>query len=136
MHVYDKHPMCITSYQHFFLVLCLFIVYFSSVQSLCCCVRAFSSCSAWASHCGGRICCGAQARVLGHAGFRSCGSWAQELRCTGLLPHNMWDLPGPGIKPASPALAGRFLTTGPPEKCYECSFTRKTQHCARSSGCN
>ena len=28
----------------------------------------------------------------------------------------MWDLPRPGIKPVSPALAGRFLTTGPPGK--------------------
>ena len=27
---------------------------------------------------------------------------------------NMWDLPGSEIKPVSPALAGRFLTTGPP----------------------
>ena len=26
----------------------------------------------------------------------------------------MWDLPGPGIKLVSPALAGGFLTTGPP----------------------
>ena len=26
----------------------------------------------------------------------------------------MWDLPGPEIKPVSPALQGRFLTTGPP----------------------
>ena len=25
-------------------------------------------------------------------------------------------VPQPGIKPASPALEGRFLTTGPPEK--------------------
>jgi len=28
----------------------------------------------------------------------------------------MWNLPRPGIKPMSPALAGRFLTTEPPEK--------------------
>ena len=28
----------------------------------------------------------------------------------------MWDLPGPGLEPVSPALAGRFLTTMPPEK--------------------
>ena len=28
----------------------------------------------------------------------------------------MWDLPGPGIEPMFPALAGRFLTTGPPGK--------------------
>ena len=26
----------------------------------------------------------------------------------------MWDLPGPGIEPVSPALAGGFLTTVPP----------------------
>ena len=32
------------------------------------------------------------------------------------LPHNMWNLPGPGIEPVSPALAARFLTTGPPGK--------------------
>ena len=25
----------------------------------------------------------------------------------------MWDLPGPGMEPVSPALQGRFLTTGP-----------------------
>ena len=28
----------------------------------------------------------------------------------------MWDLPGPGLEPMSPALAGGFLTTAPPEK--------------------
>ena len=28
----------------------------------------------------------------------------------------MWNLPEPRIKPASPALAGRFLSTAPPEK--------------------
>ena len=28
----------------------------------------------------------------------------------------MSDLPGPGIQPVSLALAGRFLTTGPPGK--------------------
>ena len=28
----------------------------------------------------------------------------------------MWNLPGPGIEPMSPALAGEFLTTGPPGK--------------------
>ena len=41
--------------------------------------------------------------------INSCGAWAQ-------LPSGMWDLPGPGIKPVAPALAGRFLTTGPPGK--------------------
>ena len=28
----------------------------------------------------------------------------------------MWDLPGPGLQPVSPALAGGFLTTAPPRK--------------------
>ena len=28
----------------------------------------------------------------------------------------MWNLPGPGFEPVSPALAGRFLTPGPPGK--------------------
>ena len=28
----------------------------------------------------------------------------------------MWDLPGPGLKPVSPALPGGFLTTVPPGK--------------------
>ena len=32
------------------------------------------------------------------------------------LSHGMWNLPGPGIKPMSPALAGRLLATVPPGK--------------------
>ena len=39
----------------------------------------------------------------------NCGSRAQLLR-------GMWDLPRPGLEPASPALAGRFSTTAPPGK--------------------
>ena len=41
--------------------------------------------------------------------FSSCGTRAQLLR-------GMWDLPGPGLEPVSPALAGGFLTTAPPGK--------------------
>ena len=52
--------------------------------------------------------------LLGSMGFMvhglsSCGILAQ-------LPSGMWDLPGLGIKPVSPALAGGFFTTGPPGK--------------------
>ena len=79
------------------------------------CARAFSSCGKWgplfiamrgpltitaslvAEH---RL----QTRRLS-----SCGSRAQLL-CS------MWDLPKPGLKPVSPALAGRFSTTVPPGK--------------------
>ena len=39
----------------------------------------------------------------------NCGSRAQPLR-------GMWDPPGPGLEPVSPALAGGFSTTAPPGK--------------------
>ena len=56
-----------------------------------------------------------------HAGFSSCGSRALERRLSSCdaraqLLHGMWDLPGPGLEPVFPALAGRFLTTVPPGK--------------------
>ena len=35
----------------------------------------------------------------------------------------MWVLPGPGLEPVSPALAGGFLTTAPPGKSQELEFT-------------
>ena len=35
----------------------------------------------------------------------------------------MWDLPGPGIKPVSPALADRFFTTVPPGKPFHPSLS-------------
>ena len=44
-------------------------------------------------------------------GFSSCETWAQ-------LPQGLWDPPGPGIEPGSPALAGRFPITGPQGRCY------------------
>ena len=43
-------------------------------------------------------------RALKHR-LRSCGAQAS-------FPSGRWDLPGPEIKPMSPALAGRFSTTG------------------------
>ena len=81
---------------------------FMAMLGLCCCARAFSSCSrwgvllscvAWASHHGGFSCC--QACTLGQGGFRSCAPPASLL-------HSTWDLPGPGIEPLSPALACRL----------------------------
>ena len=35
----------------------------------------------------------------------------------------MWDLPGPGLEPVSPASAGRFSTTAPPGKPQIAVFT-------------
>ena len=83
------------------------------------CVRAFSSCGKWgplfivvrgplttvaslvAEH---RL----QTRRLSN-----CGSRAQLL-C------GVWDLPRSGLKPVSPALAGRLSTTAPPGKPQNC----------------
>ena len=60
----------------------------------------FSSCSAWA---------------LEHTLFNSCGAQAWLL-------HGMRNLPGSGVTPVSPALAGSFLTTRPPEKSQNAPF--------------
>ena len=53
------------------------------------------------------------------------GSRAQTqlLWCMNYLPHNVWDLPGPGIKLKPLALTGGFFTTKPPGKCWLCQFT-------------
>ena len=59
-------------------------------------------------HTGFSSSCGS--RALEHR-LSSCGTWAQLL-------HGMWDLPGPGLEPVSPALAGGFLTTVPPGKSH------------------
>jgi len=52
-------------------------------------------------------------------------TWAQQLQLMGLIaPWHVesswgtWNLPGPGIKPMCPALAGRFSATEPPVKSY------------------
>ena len=59
--------------------------------------------------------------VVEARGLSSCGSWALECRLSSCgtraeLLCGMWDLPGPGLEPVSPALAGGFLTTVPPGK--------------------
>ena len=73
-----------------------------------------------ASRCGARA-LGAWASVVVACGLSSCGSRALEHRLSSCgaqaqLLRGMWDLPGPGLKPVSPALAGRVLTTVPPGK--------------------
>ena len=59
-------------------------------------------------------------RMQGFAGreLTGCGAQAQ-------LPRGTWNLPRPGIKPVSPALADRFLTTGPPGKSQYHMFNNK-----------
>ena len=66
-----------------------------------------SSYGVQASHCPGFFCWGA--RALGCVGFSSCSSQVQLLQ-------GIWDPPGSGIKPVSPALAGGFFTTEPSGK--------------------
>ena len=78
----------------------------------------YSSLGSQASHCGGFFCYRAQA----------LGSWAQQLWFMGFrmraqywatwaqLLCGMWNLPGPGVKPMSPALPGGFLSTVPTGK--------------------
>ena len=84
---------------------------FLAVLGLRCCERAFSSCGAWAS-CSGFSCC--RAWTLKHR----LSSWGTSVP----VPHSMRNLPGPGIEPMSPAVAGRFLTTWPPGKFHESCF--------------
>ena len=48
-------------------------------------------------------------------GLSSHGVWAW-------LSHGMWNLPGPGNEPVSPALAGGFLSTAPTRKSRKALF--------------
>ena len=44
----------------------------------------------------------------------------------------MWNLPRPGIEPISTALAGRFLTTGPPGNSHRLGFNVFVLYISRS----
>ena len=57
-----------------------------------------------------------QSTATRHVGFNSCSTRAQQLWHTGQFLCSMWDVPGPGLEPASPALAGILPTTAPPGK--------------------
>ena len=85
-----------------------------------CCARAFSSCGEWGLLFVAvrglliavvSLCCGARA-----LGATASVVVAHGVSCS--VACGMWDLPGPGLKPVSPALAGGFLTTVPPGKSF------------------
>ena len=93
----------------------IFIYLFMAVLGLRFCARPFSSCGKrgplFIAVCGPltiTVSFVAEHRLQTRR-LSSCGSRAQLL-C------GMWDLPRPGLEPVSPALAGRFSTTAPPEK--------------------
>ena len=81
------------------------------------CARAFSSCGERgllfiAVHGPLTI----AASLVAERRLNSCGSRAQLLR-------GMWNLPRPGLKPVSPALAGGFSTIAPPGKPKQLLYT-------------
>ena len=85
--------------REFFFNLCMYL--FLAVLGLYCCPQAFSGYSE-----GGLLSWSTCSRYMG---FNSCSTWES-------LSHSMRHLLGPGIESMSSALAGRFLTTGPPGK--------------------
>ena len=88
---------------------------FLAVLGLSFCARAFSSCGKrgplFIAELGPLTV--AASPIAGHRlqtrRLSSCGPRAQLLR-------GVWDLPRPGLKPVSPASAGRLSTTAPPGK--------------------
>ena len=98
-----------------FFFLNLFNYLFLAALGLHCCMWALSSCCErgllFLAVCGPLTVVASPVAEHGlqGRGLSSCGARAQPLR-------GMWDPPGPGIEPVSPALAGGFLTTVPPGK--------------------
>ena len=87
---------------------------YSSLQCTCFSLR-------WLVFANGARALGVRASVVVAHGLSSCGSQALECRLSSysaqaLLLRGIWDLPGAGLEPLSPALAGGFLTTVPPGK--------------------
>ena len=111
------HPglyMCLLDISFFFFFFNLFFNLFIAVLGLRFCARAFSSCDKWwplfiAVRGPLTIAASLLEHRLQMRRLSNCDSRAQLLR-------GMWDIPGPGLEPVSPALAGRFLTTAPPGK--------------------
>ena len=98
---------------YLFMYVCMYVC--MAVLGLRFCARAFSSCGKWGllfiTVRGPLII--AASLVAEHRlqtrRLSNCGSRAYLLR-------GMWDLPRPGLKPVSPALAGGLSTTAPPGK--------------------
>ena len=100
-----------------------FVYLYLAGLGLRCCARAFSSCgeqgllSVWgamASHSGDFSCCCS----------KTLGTWASVVMAHGLNCPDACGIlvPRPGIEPTSPALAGGFITTGPPASVLMTAF--------------
>ena len=112
-----------TTYYYYYFLICigssLLRTAFLQLQQ----AGATQLCGTQPSLCSGFSFCGAQAvgtqdSVVVARELSSCGSWTLEHRLSSCgaraqLLCGMWDLPRPGLKPVSPALAGGFLTTAP-----------------------
>ena len=117
----SKNKQCI-SFKLCAVLLLLLLLFIYLLLGLCCCTQALSSCGQRGGYPLLR-CAGFSLRWLlllrsadsSRTGFSSCGALV-------LLLLGMWDLPGPGLEPVSPALAGGFLTTAPPGKSPVCCF--------------
>ena len=115
--------------------------------------RPFFSCGEWglllAAACGllivaasllqstGSRACGLQKAAA--RGLSSCNTHALEhsINSCGmqaLLFHSMWDLPGPGMEPMSPALAGGFFTHESPRKLHFLVFDDQPWNCHDPGG--
>ena len=103
-----------------------FVYFYLAGLGLCCCARAFSSCgeqgllSVWgarASHSGDFSCCCS----------RTLSTWASVVMAHGLSCPDACGIlvPRPGIEPTSPALAGGFITTGPPASVLMTAFMQR-----------
>ena len=116
-----NNPLFLIFYRFIYLCVCLFM----AALGHRCHAQAPSSCSEWGPLL--TVVCGPLTVVafpVVEHGPQACGpqqSWltgsaAVARRLQAQLPRGMWDPPGPGLEPASAALAGGLLTTEPPGK--------------------
>ena len=129
---------------YFILFFCLRWVFIAA-----CGLSLFAASWGYSSHRGGFSCCGAWAlgawaSVVAAHGLSSWGTRALERRLSSCgtqaqLLRSMWGLPGPGIRPVSPVLAGGLLTTVPPGTSEQFSPNKPAEclgmDCSTSTGC-
>ena len=96
----------------------LIVYLFLAVSGLCCCLWL-----SLAEACG--LLFTVPSLVAEHGLW---GEWASAVVAQGWASwlRSTWDLPRPGIKPMSPALAGRFSTTGPPGKSHQADVVHES----------